>query len=83
MAQGGKPFYDRKKAGDVRTKTLECIELILDDDKAVEDWSKTKLDMINKLAGNILPRLNEVTGEDGQPLVIQVDEAITASKRNS
>ncbi len=79
MAQGGKPFYDRQKAGEVRTKTLECIELILDDDEQIVKWSKHKLDIIHKLATNILPRLNEVTGIDGKDLFPD-EESIKKSK---
>ena len=77
--QGGKPFYDRKLAGDVRTKALEDVLIILSDEKEdvkkTERWSKLKKEMIMKLSTNLLPRLNEITGSDGEELKITFDES--------
>jgi len=80
MAQGGKPFYDRKLAGDVRTKALEDVLLILDNDPSTKDWSDLKKQMLLKLSSNLLPRLQEVSGTDGEPLVVQFSNAFTSSQ---
>ena len=80
MAKGGKPFYDRQQAGNVRTKALEDVQLILNDDPICETWSDLKKQMLLKLSTNLLPRLQEVSGEDGQPLVVKFDNAFTNSK---
>jgi len=69
--QGGKPFYDRQRAGELRTKALEDIILVLNDDPIVENWGKYRKDMLMKLSTNILPRLNEVTGQDGGAIEIK------------
>lgn len=63
--QGGKSFQDRQLAADVRTLTLEKIQKIL-------KGKRTKFQdaLILKLAGTVLPRLNEVSGEGGGPVEI-------------
>lgn len=37
--------------------------------------------LLLKLAGTVLPRLTEVTGEDGAPVVIQVSKEIADKNR--
>ncbi len=67
---GAKPFNDRKLAAEVRSLTLNKMKHILnrpvvemnERDKQLHD------ELILKLAGSILPRLTEVTGEDGEKL---------------
>lgn len=64
--QKGKSFNDRELAGEVRTLTLtEIKKALLGDD---EDFKKQ---VILKLAGTILPRLNELTGENGGAIKIE------------
>jgi len=68
MAQGGVPAYQRALAGEVRDLTLKEIKAILID-KNHETFSRDfRQQVILKLAGNVLPRLNEHTGEDGEKL---------------
>lgn len=80
MTLGGKTFYDREQAGKLRTKALEDIQLVLDDSEEavakVENFSKFKKDMLMKLSTNILPRLNEHTGDSGEPINIFVAKEI-------
>jgi len=63
--KGGKSFQDRELAARVRTLTLEKIERILKGKK-----SRFQEAVILRLAGAILPRLNEVTGEGGGPVEV-------------
>lgn len=64
--QKGKSFNDRELAGEVRTLTLNEIKKALTGTD--EDFKKQ---VILKLAGSILPRLNELTGENGGAIQIQ------------
>lgn len=61
--RGGKNFQDRELAARVRTLALEQIEKVL---KGKE--SEFKKAVILRLAGTVLPRLNEHTGEGGKEL---------------
>lgn len=60
----GKSFNDRELAGEVRTLALQEIKKVL----SGKNNEKFKQELILKLAGSILPRLNEVTGEGGGPV---------------
>ena len=59
----GKSFNDRVLAGEVRTLTLNAIKKYLVGDD--EDFKKQ---LLLRLSGSILPRLNEITGADGEAL---------------
>ena len=83
MTKGGKPFYDRQKAGELRTRLLEDCIKILDNDPEVEEWSDLKKNLILKTSNNLLPRLQEVTGEDGAPLQISFDSAFKVANETS
>ena len=66
--RGGKSFQDRDLAAKVRTLTMqECLKAL--------NKKKGKLyeAVLLKLAGTVLPRLNEHTGADGEPLTINFD----------
>lgn len=63
--RGGKSFNDRKLAAEVRTLTLEEIKKVL-----VGEDIDYKKQIVLTLARTVLPRLNEVTGEDGKDLVM-------------
>lgn len=71
---------DRKLAAEVRRLALNKMKAILGrpaeelrgHDKQLHDA------LLLKLAGSVLPRLNEITGEDGQPLKISFDPAFNA-----
>ena len=78
--QGGKSFQDRELAAKVRTKALNDIYAVLDGDESVAKWGDYKKQIVLKLAGTVLPRLNEHTGADGGPIPIQGVE-ITVRKK--
>lgn len=64
----GKTFNDRELAAKVRTLTLqECEKALL------KKKGKLYEAVLLKLAGSVLPRLNEVSGTDGTPLVLNFD----------
>lgn len=67
---GGKSLNDRKLAAKVRTLALGEIADLLEMPKVKmksDDYELYKAILI-KLAGSVLPRLNEHTGEDGEKL---------------
>lgn len=69
--QGGKSFQDRELAARVRTLTLqECEKALL------KKKGKLYEAVLLKLAGSVLPRLNEHTGADGEPLTITFDSSL-------
>lgn len=68
----GVSFNDRQLAGKVRSLALEHLAKVLADDYKDKVYQKQ---MLLKLATTLLPRLQEVTGEDGSPLVVQFDNA--------
>lgn len=65
--QGGKSFQDRELAARVRTLALNEIEKILKKPK-----HKLYGAVVIKLAGSVLPRLNEHTGADGKELPVPI-----------
>lgn len=72
MAKTGRNFNDRVKAADVRNKLLDEVLLVLADDPVTKEWSDLKKQLLLKMSSNLLPRLNEHTGEDGKELKIQI-----------
>ena len=62
----GKLFNDRELAAEVRTLTLNEVKKALQG----EDIA-FKQAVILRLAGSVLPRLNEITGEGGGPIQIR------------
>jgi hypothetical protein len=67
---GGKSLQDRQLAASVRSLALGEIKKYLE---AKEDGYKDKemkSALLLKLAPSLLPRLNEVSGQDGEPIVI-------------
>ncbi len=74
--KGGKSLNDRKLAAEVRTLGLKKIRAILLDE-VNEKYSKDlQNQLILRLAGTLLPRLNEHTGEDGEPLQVIIPQAV-------
>ncbi len=59
----GKSFNDRELAAEVRTLTLNEIKKALSGNDV-----EFKQAVILRLAGSILPRLNEHSGPDGKPI---------------
>ena len=73
MAQGGVSLNDRKLAARVRSLALKKIEKILEveEETATVEQKELQKAILLRLAPNILPRLNEHTGEDGEKLFPQ------------
>lgn len=65
--QGGKSYEDRLLAGRVRSLSLQQIEKILN-----KPTHKLYAPLLIKLAGTVLPRLTEISGEDGTPVKLQI-----------
>lgn len=77
----GKSFEARERAAGVRNLALSHLEKILSPSYKDKKYQK---EMLLRIAGNLLPRLNEVTGADGEALVIKFDNAFTsATEENS
>ena len=72
--QVGKSFQDRELAAEVRNLTLKECKKYLEKKKG-----KMYEAVLLKLAGQVLPRLNEHTGEDGAELVIKFDPIFHAA----
>ena len=66
-AKLGTSFNDRQLAGEVRSLALSHLKKVLDEDYEDKDYQKQ---MLLKLANTLLPRLNELTGADGEPLIL-------------
>ena len=62
---------DRRLAARVRSKILQEIEKVLNGDDEVY-----KKELITKMATTILPRLQEVTGEDGEAIKITIAKEV-------
>ena len=65
--QGGKSMQDRELAARVRTLTLNEIEKHLKKGKG-----RLYEAVLIKLAGTVLPRLNEHTGPEGKELPVPI-----------
>src|SRR3990167_10091493 len=65
---------DRELAKEVRRLTLNKIKALLEmpEVKMKQDDYELYKAVLIKLAGNVLPRLNEHTGEDGGAIITQV-----------
>lgn len=74
MKNRGVSFNDRELAGQVRTLALSEVMKILK-----EGEGKLYEAVLIRLAGTILPRLNEITGENGSPVIIELS-GVTANK---
>ncbi len=61
----GKNMNDRELAARVRTLALEEIEKVL-----IKGNGQLYEAVLIKLAGSVLPRLNELTGDGGGPIEI-------------
>jgi hypothetical protein len=75
-AKGNKGGYgvsvnDRELAASVRSLSLTKIKGVLDGKLFADDVEFQKA-LLLKLASAVLPRINEVTGENGGPLTVQV-----------
>lgn len=78
--KGGKSWEDRQRANKIRNLTLNEIEKIL---KGKDKEYKKAL--ILRLATTILPRINELQGEGGEPfeIIIRMKDATENSGASS
>lgn len=76
----GANFNDRKKAARARTLILDEVIRLFETDplKLSETEHTTKRELLLRMAANTLPRLTEVTGEDGEPIKIAFDPTFNA-----
>ena len=72
----GKSFNDRELAARVRTLALNEIEAVLKQ-QGLDDFKKA---VILRLAGTVLPRLNEHSGPDGGELPIPILSVVIPGK---
>lgn len=71
----GKSFNDRELAASVRTLALEKVKSIL----IKGEKHKLYAPVLLNLTRSLLPRLNEITGENGSPVIIELS-GVTAKK---
>lgn len=81
--QGGKTLNDRKLAASVRTQALNDVLAVLQGKPEVEEWSDYKKQLLAKMSSSLLPKLNEHTGEDGEPINISFDNAFASTTKKS
>lgn len=74
---GGIIHNDRELGARVRRLTLKKIEAVLNGDD--EDFKKA---VILKLSSSILPRINEVSGDNGDPIKITIEVAGSIAQKN-
>lgn len=74
----GKSLQDRKLAAEVRNLSLLKIKAILEmpEVKMKQDDYELYKNILIKLAGTVLPRLNEHTGEEGGAIIITSDKTL-------
>jgi len=63
---GGKSLNDRQLAAEVRSLALGEIKKILEQG----GLTQMKKEILLKIAPSLLPRLNEVSGNDGEPIAV-------------
>jgi hypothetical protein len=80
---GGKSLNDRKLAAQVRTLALKEILRVMSIPKVEMSFEEYELykSILVKLTGNVLPRLNEHTGEDGKEITFIIPKEI--AKKNA
>lgn len=66
MPKGGKTYEARIKSSDVREKVLDAILAVYSGKE--EKLSAKQWELTLRMATTVLPRLNELTGADGEEL---------------
>ena len=75
----GRTFtYDQDKVKELRMKLIEAALDVVNDEKKIKKWSKYKKEMILKMSGNLIPRVNEVSGLGGGTIKISFDSSFDA-----
>lgn len=77
LGNKGATLNDRKKAAKARNLILDEVVRLFETDplKLSETEHATKRELLIKMAPHTLPRLTEVTGEDGEPVRIVFDKS--------
>ena len=73
----GKDYESRELSKKVRDLTLQELADILEGKKKVE--KRYRQAIVLKLAGAVLPRLTELTGGGGDPLVVRIEKETAES----
>ena len=66
--QGGKTYNDRIKSAKVRDKVLDAMLLVYEGKES--KLTEKQWELTLRMGTTILPRLNELTGENGGPIQI-------------
>lgn len=78
-----KVTYDPTKVTQLRNQVIEDSLKVFANKTEVEKWSQFRKDLLMKYAGSVLPRLQEVSGRDGEPLNISFDNSFNATSRRT
>ncbi len=65
-------FYKQKLSGEVRDLTLRAIKSVLLDIRCKNHSKEFRQQLLLRLAGSVLPRINENSGPDGGPMQAEV-----------
>lgn len=76
-------YYKQKLSGEVRDLTLREIKKVLTDTRHRTHSKEFRQQMLLRLAGSVLPRIQEHSGLDGQPVVIKFDNAFTRQPKTN
>lgn len=68
----GVNLNDRKLASEVRQITLKKIKKLFELESLSDKERELHDALLIRLAGSVLPRLNELTGEDGEAVKLQL-----------
>ena len=68
--------YSKETIGELRTRLAYDILEVLDETEKSKKWGKLKIEMLMKLAPTVMPRVTELSGEGGQPIVIKLEKEI-------
>ena len=67
--KGGKTFNDRIKSATVRNKVLDAILKVYNGKE--NELTQKQWELTLRMGTTVLPRLNEVTGEDGGAIKLE------------
>ncbi len=69
-------------SGKVRGKALKEIEAILDDKKCKKYNKEFRQQLVLRLAGSVLPRIQEISGPDGKEIPLPLLGGLSNGHRN-
>ena len=62
--------YNEENVKVVRNKVLDDIKEVLDESAKSKKFGKFKQEMLLKLAPTVMPRVQEISGPDGEAIVV-------------